>query len=55
MFCLTEPLLSAELAYRRQRIAAGLARPTGARPRRPFWTARARGTPRADHRLAVGH
>lgn len=55
MYYLTEPFLSSELAYRRQRIASGFIRPKHVRSRRRFWTARVRRTRRVAHRLAVGH
>jgi len=55
MYYLTEPFLSSELAYRRQRIASGFIRPKHVRSRRRFWTAHVRRTRRVAHRLAVGH
>ncbi len=55
MYYLPEPFLSAELAYRRQRIIAGYARPARIRSRRRIWQARASARRKAPHRLAVSH
>lgn len=55
MYYPTEPFLSAELAYRRERIIAGYARPARTLARRWNWQARASAPRKVSHRLAPSH